>query len=137
MAFPCYYCRKPTHVLDTQAHIRTRGCKYCGKTFMTREMVDLAQHVGNDKPDKEMQAAADKKYEKELAAEWKEKEWLEREREVYQRHVADGGIPEDPERPHPAAGKGVLSFREFVGYRMGKYTTPKRFLDNPDLIPEE
>jgi len=222
MAFPCYYCRKPTHVLDTQAHIRTRGCKYCGKTFMTREMVDLAQHVGNDKPDKEMQAAADKKYEKELAAEWetkkneerqqkiaisraqyearnfetrkqylethgvertdadftlydaylntgglsfwdwvrtgrpkskkeetavvpsrdvkqtqeeeKELKWLEREREVYQRHVAAGGFHEKSE--HPAAGRGVLSFREFVSYRLGPHA-PRRFLDNPDLIPED
>ena len=69
----------------------------------------------------------------------KELKWLAFEREVYSRHVAAGGIPEDPadEHPHPAAGRGVLPFREFVGYRMSKYTTPRRFLDNPDLIPED
>jgi hypothetical protein len=105
---------------------------------MTREMVDLAQHVGNDKPDKEMQAAADKKYEKELNAEWEEKEkelkWLALERGVYKSHVAKGGFPEGSE--HPAAGRGVLSFREFVSYRLGPHA-PRRFRDDPDLITEE
>ena len=64
----------------------------------------------------------------------KELKWLEREREVYQRHVAAGGFHEKSE--HPAAGRGVLSFREFVSYRLGPHA-PRRFLDNPDLIPED